>query len=195
MSSKANKLWVSINAPAVFNQIPLPKIMTSSPESIINRRITVSLSDITGDIRQVQVFLKFRITNVEGNTARTRFDQLELAREYVRGMVRKGITKTEAILEAETKDGALVRIFVVTINRGKLHRSKRTAIRKAVENVFVTKANESLFNDFVQYIVMGRAGADIASEVRKIASVNTLEIRKVKVLRPPSAEAQSQEAV
>lgn len=194
MSSKVSKLWVSVNAPAVFNQIPLPKIMTSSPESIINRRITVSLSDITGDIRQVQVFLKFRVTQVEGTTARTRFDQLELAREYVRGMVRKGITKTEAILEAETKDGALVRIFVVTISRGKLHRSKRTAIRKAVEGVFVAKAQESLFNDFVQYIVMGRAGADIASEVRKIASVNTLEIRKVKVLRPPAAEAKSQEA-
>jgi small subunit ribosomal protein S3Ae len=183
--SKAQKIWVPVRAPSAFNQVELPRIMAQSTESILNRRITVSLSDITGDLRQVQVFLKFRIIDVTGGVAKTRFDQLELAREFVRGISRRSTTKTELVSDVETKDGARLRIFIVAVTRGKIHRSKRTAIRKTGQQILETKASQTSFDQFTQEIVLGKAAAEIFAAARKIAGINTLEIRKVKVLSPP----------
>ncbi len=178
-----------------FNQVDLPRVLAQSNEAVLNRRITVSLSDLTGDIRQIQVFLKFRIVGVEGGIAKTRFDQLELAREYVRGMVRRGTTKTEVITDVETRDGARLRVFTIVISKGKVHRSKRTAVRKAGNRILIEKATNSSFDEFVQEIVLGKASAEIFSAARKIVSVNALEIRKVKVLSPPNTEQISQGTV
>ncbi len=185
-SSKIQKVWVPVRAPTAFNQVELPRIMSQSIEAALNRRITVSLSDITGDIRQVQLFLKFRVIDVTGGVARTRFDQLELAREFVRGLSRRGTTKTEAVSDVSTRDGALVRVFVVAVTRGKIHRSKRTAVRALAYQILEEKANKLGFDQFTQEIVLGKAAAEIFAASRKIASINTLEIRKVKVLRPPT---------
>jgi small subunit ribosomal protein S3Ae len=185
-ASKTQKTWITVKAPPYFNQVDLPKILASSSEAVLNRRITVSLSDLTGDIRQIQVFLKFRIVDVSGGVARTRFDQLELAREYVRGMVRRGTTKTEIITDVETRDGAKLRVFTIVISKGKVHRSKRTAVRKIGSQILTEKASKSTFDEFTQEIVLGKASAEIFSSARKILSVNALEIRKVKVLAPPS---------
>lgn len=188
MSSKSQKIWVPIKAPPSFNQADLPKILASSPEEVLNRRITVSLSDLTGDIRQVHVFLKFRIIDVGGGVAKTRFDQLELAREYVRGMVRRGTTKIEIITDVDTKDGAHLRVFTMVISKGKVHRSKRTAVRKIADKILQEKAANTTFEEFAQEIVLGKAAAEIFSAARKIISINALEIRKVKVLSPPKTE-------
>jgi len=194
-ASKLQKTWVSVKAPMSFNQVDLPRVLAQSNEAVLNIRITVSLSDLTGDIRQIQVFLKFRIVDVEGGVAKTRFDQLELAREYVRGMVRRGTTKTEVITDVETRDGARLRVFTIVISKGKVHRSKRTAVRKAGSRILIEKATNSSFDEFVQEIVLGKASAEIFSAARKIVSVNALEIRKVKVLSPPNTEQISQGTV
>lgn len=188
MSSKSQKIWVPVKAPTSFNQVDLPKILARSPEEVLNRRITVSLSDLTGDIRQVHVFLKFRIIDVSGGVAKTRFDQLELAREYVRGMVRRGTTKIEIITDVDTKDGAHLRVFTIVISKGKVHRSKRTAVRKIGDKILQEKAANSTFEEFTKEIVLGKAAAEIFSAARKIISINALEIRKVKVLSPPKME-------
>lgn len=193
-ASKSQKVWVPVKAPPSFNQADLPKILAKSPEEVLNRRITVSLSDLTGDIRQVQVFLKFKIIDVSGGVAKTRFDQLELAREYVRGMVRRGTTKIEIITDVETKDGARLRVFTMVISKGKVHRSKRTAVRKVGSQILQEKASKSTFEEFTQEIVLGKASAEIFSAARKIVSVNALEIRKVKVLSPPAPERATQAA-
>ncbi|PSN86736.1 hypothetical protein B9Q11_03345 [Candidatus Marsarchaeota G2 archaeon ECH_B_SAG-F08] len=186
MSSKVQKVWISVSAPPNFNQAPLPKILASSPEAVLNRRVTVSLSDITGDIRQAHVFVKFRIIEVTDNTAKTRFDQLELAREFVRGMARRGTTKTEVITDVFTKDDAHLRIFIVAISKGRLHRSKRTAIRKVAGEILINKATNLLFDQFTQELVFGKMTSEIFAAARKIANISTLEVRKVKVLRPPT---------
>lgn len=191
-ASRSQKVWVPVKAPPSFNQVDLPKILANSPEAVLNRRITVSLSDLTGDIRQIQVFLKFKIIDVGGGVAKTRFDQLELAREYVRGMVRRGTTKIEIITDVDTKDGAHLRIFTIVISKGKVHRSKRTAVRKVGSQILQEKASKSTFEEFTQEIVLGKASAEIFAAARKIVSINALEIRKVKVLSPPAAEKPAQ---
>ncbi|MEM0120459.1 MAG: 40S ribosomal protein S3a/S1 [Thermoprotei archaeon] len=194
-ASKLQKTWISVKAPPSFNQVDLPRILTQTNEAVLNRRITVSLSDLTGDIRQLHVFLKFRVIEVNGGIAKTRFDQLELAREYVRGMVRRGTTKTEAITDVETRDGARLRVFTIIISKGKVHRSKRTAVRKTTDHILTDKATNNSFDGFVQEIVQGKASAEIFTAARKIVSVNALEIRKVKVISPPNPEQPIQGAV
>ncbi|MCL5788397.1 MAG: hypothetical protein M1357_01115 [Candidatus Marsarchaeota archaeon] len=176
---------MAVKAPAAFNGVELPRILASSTEEALNRKVTVSLSDMTGDLRQVQIFIRFKITEILGGVARTRFDQLELAREFVRGMSRRGTTKTEIMADVSTSDGGILRIFIVAVSRGKIHRSKRTAMRHIGYDIMQKHASENTFNKFIQDIVLGKVAAEVYSAARKIANINTLEIRKVKVLSPP----------
>ncbi len=57
---------------------------------LVNRTIGVTLFDITKDLSHLTIKLTFQIDRVEGDKAFTRFKEMELARDYIRSLVRRG---------------------------------------------------------------------------------------------------------
>ena len=119
------KEWYDIRAPRVFkvvNQGTTPITKTTgtriASELIKGRQFEVNLCDLTEEMSNskgthAERKVKLIVDEVEGTKLLTNFHGIELTREGVCDMVRKGHSLIEAHCEGKTTDGYTLRIFII----------------------------------------------------------------------------------
>ena len=181
----SRKQWFVVYAPPAFGLKEVAEVPANSPESLLNRTLEVTLYDLTGDLNQLHVKLKFQIKYVEGNKAFTQVKGMELARDYIRSIVRRGMSKIDGYFDVETKDGAKLRVAGLALTIKRCKSSQERAIRKIMKEIIETRAAELNFDEFIQEAVLGKIAAEIFNKARKIYPLRKAEIMKIKVLKPP----------
>jgi len=181
----ALKKWFVVHAPPYFDMAILGEVPSSEPEKLIGRTIEASLFDITKDLSHLHVKLKFQINRVEGSRAFTRFKQLELSRDYVRSLVRRGTSKVVAHVDVSTKDNWRLRITAMVITAYRAKTSQKRAIRKVASELIAKYAGENDIGSLIRDIAFGKLAEELQARVRKIFPTKKSEIAKVKVLKHP----------
>ncbi|MEZ0393920.1 MAG: 30S ribosomal protein S3ae [Desulfurococcaceae archaeon] len=195
------KKWYEVLAPDVFSNVPLGQIPADDPSKLLGRTVEATLYDLTGDISQVHVKLKFQIVDVEEGKALTKFKGHELARDYMRSLIRRKSSKIQAIVDVATADGYKMRITGVVLTSYRCKTSQRRAIRKIMSEHLTNVVSNMTLNDYIaNAIVTNKISNEIAELARKIYPVRRVEIYKTKVLAVPSAPsapstARAEEAV
>jgi len=180
----ATKKWFTVYASSAFGFAELGMVPANSEESLLGRVVEVSFYDITKDISQLPIKLKFQIVRVDGDRAYTQFKGFELSRDYIRSLVRRGTTRVDAIQDVVTKDGVELRVMTMVVTQHRVKTSQEKAIRKIMFEVVESKAKELEFDEFVQESVLGRIAAELEVRAKKIYPVRKAEVRKIKVLTP-----------
>jgi hypothetical protein len=127
-------------------------------------RCHFSLYNITEDFSQLHVKLYFRITKVEGDKAYTVFKGHDLARDYLRSLVRRGSSRIDGIFPIVTKDGYRMRVGVIALSTVRTKSSQKHNIRQIMEEVIAKKNDQLLYDELIQQLVLGK----IASEIKEI---------------------------
>lgn len=187
----ALKKWFSVYAPSYLGGVFLAEVPASEPQKLLLRTLEVSLFDITKDLSHLPIKLKFQIRKVDGLKAITRFKGLELTRDYIRSLVRKGTSKVSAIVEVKTKDGWVMRIAVLAITTHRIGSAQKSAMRKRMFDVLTRKASEMDIGQFLKEVLEGLLTADLFVAGKKIAPLRKVEIAKIKVLKYPPEEEQT----
>ncbi|MCD6510088.1 MAG: 30S ribosomal protein S3ae [Thermoprotei archaeon] len=184
----SRKKWFVVHAPPAFNMVEVAEVPADSPEKLINRTVETTLYDLTGDISQLHIKLKFQIKYVEGNRAYTQFKGHELARDYIRSIVRRGSTKVDGHFTVITKDGARLRVTALALTVRRAKTSQEKAIRKIMQEVVEEHAKALDFDAYVQEAVLGKIASEIYNRAKKIYPLRRAEIMKIKVLEPPKLD-------
>lgn len=195
----AAKQWVRVIAPRAFGYAEIGLIPATRLEDTVGKTVEVSFYDITKDVSQIHIKLKFQIVHVEGNTAYTQLKLMELTRDYIRSLVRRGTSRIDAILDVETKDGIKLRVMAMAVTQSRVKTSQKKAIRKIMYQLITGKAQSLDFDTFIQHCILGTLASEIEIQARKIYPLKKAEIRKIKVLTPtnqiplikPEAQARS----
>jgi small subunit ribosomal protein S3Ae len=183
------KVWITILAPKYFGFAELGKIMASSPGKVIRRALWTTLYSITNDFSHQHIKLRFQIVKVEGDKAYTIFKGHELARDYVRSLIRRGSSRIDSIFDIETKDGYRLRIFMLAVTVKRAKTSQKSAMRAMMRQVVEEKASQLNFEDFVQELVLGKISSDAYNKAKKIYPLRKVEAMKSKLLQvPPESE-------
>lgn len=182
------KKWYEVVAPESFGNISLGSIPSDDPDKLIGRVLETTLYDITGDISQVHVKLYFQIIKVEENKAYTRFKGHELARDYMRSLIRRKSSKIQGIFDVQTKDGYILRITIVTLTSYKCKTSQKKTVRKVIREYIIQKASELTLDELVHEILKGNISNDIAEKAKKIYPIRRVEVYKTKLLMIPTPE-------
>ncbi|MCC6042151.1 MAG: 30S ribosomal protein S3ae [Candidatus Verstraetearchaeota archaeon] len=185
------KVWITVLAPKYFGFAELGKTMASSPGKVIRRTLWTTLYNITNDFSHQHIKLHFQIIKVEGDKAYTIFKGHELARDYVRSLVRRGSSRVDSIFDVETKDGYRLRVFMLAVTVKRAKTSQKSAIRAIMRQVVVERASQLNFEDFVQELVLGKISSDAYNKAKKIYPLRKVEAMKSKLLQasPESEEA------
>ncbi|MFN3804019.1 MAG: 30S ribosomal protein S3ae [Pyrobaculum sp.] len=185
----ALKKWYSAYAPSYLGGVFLAEIPASDPQKLPGRTLEVSLFDITKDISHLPIKLKFQLARVEGQKVYTRFKGLEITRDYLRSLVRRGTGKLTLTTEVHTKDGHLMRITVVTVTTHRVGTGQKSAIRKKMGEVLSKRAGELDLERFLKEALEGALAAELFMAGKKIAPLRKVEIAKIKMLKyPPEVE-------
>lgn len=177
------KIWLTVLAPKYFGFTELGKTLTSSPERVIRRTLWTTLYSITNDFSHQHIKLRFQIIKVEGDKAYTIFKGHELARDYIRSLVRRGSSRIDSIFDVVTSDGYQLRIFMLAVTVKRAKTSQKSAIRAVVRQVVEEKASRLNFEDFVQELVLGKTSSDAYNEAKKIYPLRKVEVMKSKLIR------------
>jgi len=180
---KKTKTWFTIVAPKMFNERELAKTITSDPNSLINRKISVSLMDLINDFGKYYMKFIFRVKRVEGEKAFTEFDSSECLRDYISRMVLRRVRRVDTIQDLETKDGRKIRVKGLVIIPKRVKTTIKKAVRNKVREMIKSEVEKSTLDDFVKKIISDEIKVKILKEARKTYPIRNFEIRKTEVLK------------
>jgi small subunit ribosomal protein S3Ae len=183
------KDWYTVMSPTYFGGVELGTLPADDPSKIVGRVVDSTLYDITNDFAHQYLKMYFKVTDVEGKTARTIFKGHEYSRDYLRSLVRRRTTRVDGIFNVTTADGYKLRLAVCIFTLSRVKTSQEQAIRAVMKKIVEEKAGGLTFDQFAQELVLGKIASDIYNESKRIAPLRHVGIRKSKLILQPAIAA------
>lgn len=183
------KDWYTVMSPPYFGGVELGALPADDPSKIVGKVVDSTLYDITNDFAHQYLKMYFKVTDVEGKTARTIFKGHEYSRDYLRSLVRRRTTRVDGIFNVTTTDGYKLRLAVCVFTLWRIKTSQEQAIRAVMKKIVEEKARALTFDQFVQELVLGKIASEIYNDAKKIAPSRHVGIRKSKLTSQPPIAA------
>ena len=181
------KGWYSLLAPEMFNRQVIGETPAEEPTKVMNRVTEVTVQDLTGDFSKMHIKLMFRVHDVRGLEAHTVFVGHDMTSDYIRRLTRRKRTRTDAVVDAATKDGWTLRVKPMAITDRRIQGSKQRAIRAIMGKVITTVAARSTVGDFVRVVISGELAKEIATGCKPVHPISRVEVRKSEVITAGAA--------
>jgi small subunit ribosomal protein S3Ae len=179
------KRWITVLASPSFDRTPIAYIPITNDELAIGRVVETTLFDIARQDPQQNMLIKlrFQISKVEGSIASTILKGYEYSREYLRSLIRRGASMVNFIKDYVTKDGAIVRVYVVAFTVGRINSSRKHEIRLAADKVISSRASNATYEQFAQETVSQSISRELYENTKNIAKIRHIGVRKVKLVK------------
>ena len=182
------KRWYRIIAPRIWDEREVGETAASDEKLLYGRTVDVPASMLTGSIGHAQYFLKFRIDQVVGSEARTKFTGYELDNAYVKRLTRRHSSKVEHVFDVTTRDGSVLHVKAITWTAINISNQKKTAIRKIMQEMIGERAKKLGKDELIKEFIIGDLMQRVASEANKVAPVRRTEVAKVRILSDQNVE-------
>ena len=185
-----DKQWVIVNAPVAFGGSPLSYVPITDVDNSKGRVIENTMFDILKqDPTQHQTKIFVQIDNIRDGNASTIFKGHEYAKEFLRSLIRRGSSMINYVHDFRTIDGFTFRVSAIAFSQRRLNSSKKHEIRMITHRILSDKIPTLTVDQFVQEATMGKMGADLLAEAKKIASLRHIGIKKTKLISTPESRA------
>ncbi|MFB6251040.1 MAG: 30S ribosomal protein S3ae [Halobellus sp.] len=191
---RSGKRWYTLIAPEQFDRTEIGSTFADDPEKVYGRTVEVTLGDITGDQGENNTKLTFKVNDVASDAAYTEFIKHELARDYVRSLVRRGASKVDVAITVLTTDDYRVQLQPVAFTTKKADRSQEKAIRRVMIDLVREAAAERTFDELVDSVIEGRLSSAIYGEAKTIYPLRRVEVQKLTLEARPEEVAAEEEA-
>ncbi len=185
------KEWYKIHAPRMFNEVEIGDTPAIEVETLYGRTVDVTVQELTGDFSKQHIKMRFQITGVDGHDAKTSFIGHELTSDYVRRLTRRKKTKTDHVVDVETKDGYVLRIKTMSIADKRIQSSQEEGMRRCIADALNEMGKENDLSNMIKLIVSGDMGRNVAKACHVVIPIKRIEIRKSEVLSNGEGEPES----
>ena len=176
------KKWFEVFAPAVLDKKKIAETMAEKPELLLGRTLSMSLRDVSGEIKKGHVHLLLKINDVQGQKAYTILAGHKLLPAHLGRLVRRNNSKVEVVRDVTSKDAQKARVKAITVTYRKVPKDKKTAIRKLMFDALGEMASQKNYDELIQDFVFGMASTQILGAVKKVAQIKRVEIAKSRPL-------------
>ncbi|XP_037726876.1 40S ribosomal protein S3a [Drosophila subpulchrella] len=199
----SRKDWYDVKAPNMFQTRQIGKTLVNRTQGqriasdyLKGRVFEVSLADLQKDIDPERSFRKFRLIaeDVQDRNVLCNFHGMDLTTDKYRSMVKKWQTLIEAIVEAKTVDGYLLRVFCIGFTAKDQQSQRKTCyaqqsqvrkIRSRMTDIITNEVSGADLKQLVNKLALDSIAKDIEKSCQRIYPLHDVYIRKVKVLKKP----------
>lgn len=181
-----SKEWYRVLAPDMFNNAPIAETISDEAEKVMGRVTEVTMQDITGDFSKMHIKLQFKIIEISGLDAHTKFVGHSLTSDYIRRLTRRKHSKTDGVFDVLTKDKAKIRVKPMAVTEKRIQVSQQQAIRRIMGDIIDKEAKKNLSSEFIRELLSGNISKSILKACKPIYPLKRVEIRKSEVLRFPT---------
>ena len=159
---------------------PIGETIGTEEKNLIGRILEVPLSDLTQKYSLIYVKLLFRITDVVGTTAKTKFSGHSYAHDYIRSLVKRRRTRVDAIVNVTTKDNILIRVTATAFTIRRAKSSHKHEIRRIMIEIITKTAEELEFSEYVIKMINGDLNSELLDSCSKIYPLTQVDVQKSK---------------
>ena len=178
------KSWYKVYSPENVGKVYLGDTVSDDPAKLIGRVMTAPLSELVNDYAKQNVKMKFSINEVAGDAAYTTFIGHEVARDYIRSLVKRRTSRIESVVNFASKDGRKVRATVTCFTLSRADQSQQHLIRRVITEEVVKYGTENELGVFVNAIINGEISKETFKKVKELYPIRRIEIIKTKVEIP-----------
>ncbi|MGA7898489.1 MAG: 30S ribosomal protein S3ae [Nitrososphaeraceae archaeon] len=183
-----DKQWIIVNSPSAFGGSALNYVPITDHNGAKGRVLENTMFDILKqDPTQHQTKVFVQIENIAEGSATTVFKGHEYAKEFLRSLIRRGSSMITFVHDYKTADGYIFRVEVLAFSQRRLNSSKKHQIRLVSHNQLTTNIAKLTVDQFVQEVTIGKMGADLLADAKKIASLRHIGIKKTKLISTPKS--------
>ena len=176
------KSWFKVYAPEFLGKQLIGEVVSSDPENIPGRILTVSLGELTQDYSKQSTRASFKISEVAGDAAYTTFHGHEMAKEFIRAMMKRRTTRIDStitVIPAGSDKQVQVTISGFTISHARLAQAQE--IRATMVKIVEDFAKENDFGGFVNAMLKGDISKKMFEVCKPIFPVRRLEVIKSEI--------------
>ena len=176
------KLWFKVISPTIFGMKEIGESYLSNAEKAVGRLMKINLKNLTGSMRDQNVYISLKINGVKGQTLQTQSVGYELVPIYIKRAVRKNTSRVDDVLDFKTKDGKEVKLKALVMAMNRIPKSTATEVRKALKKELNEEISKGNFESFLTNIVNFRIQLGLKKKLTKIYPVREVMIRSVKLV-------------
>ncbi|HEX7514134.1 MAG TPA: 30S ribosomal protein S3ae [archaeon] len=179
------KKWYDVVTPEIFGKMSIGSTPADDPAKLVGRVMDTTLGELTNDLGKQNVKMHFKVNEVSGESAHTRFTGHELTRDYLRSLVKRRTSLVESNIIVTTKDGFKVHLKPMSLTIKRAGSSQIKAIRDIMNGTLRERANDLEYEQFIHEVVLGKLASDIYKKSKIIYPLRRVEISKTKILTEP----------
>lgn len=189
------KSWYRILAPQQFGQKEIGESYLTAPETAIGRLVRANLKDLTGNVKDQNVYLVFRIEQPEGQTLKTAVVGYEVIPSYIKRLVRLNANRLDDCFLAKTKEGHTVIVKTFAITSFKTKRTIHAKLRKQAQEFFREEIGKVDFTAFVIDLVDNKVRAALKKKLDKVYPLREITVRVLSLQGKEAAVVPEADAV
>ncbi|MEM4246857.1 MAG: hypothetical protein QXR48_03230 [Candidatus Woesearchaeota archaeon] len=175
------KSWLPIIAPGLFNNQQIGEMYISEDADPKGRKVTASLTVLTGDPQRQNIHVSFEITKEENKQLLTKVVGYSIIPAAVRKMMRRSRERIDDSFVVKTKDNIAVRIKPVLITRGRTTGGVLKEMRSQMRTFIARAITGMSFVDFIKELVAHKFQKQLQDSLRKIYPLQVCELRDVHI--------------
>ncbi len=177
-----SKVWYQILAPEMFGEKEVGETPASDPKKVIGRIIRVPVNELTGNHRQGNMALFFKVDKVAGTTAKTKVSGFEVMRTYLHSIIRRNCEKLDIIRDLKTKDGVKLRVKAIIITSNLCYERQKKALTGILNEIVNKEVEDNDFETFLKHVIEHQIQKAVKKASNVILPVSHVEIRKIELL-------------
>ncbi|MBI2143884.1 hypothetical protein HYU17_01890 [Candidatus Woesearchaeota archaeon] len=182
------KKWLPIQASKFFDNAFLGECYAPAPELLIGRTVAANLANLTGDIRQQSVTLRFVVMSVENDTGIADVVGCEMAPSAIRRIVRRGSDRIDESFVCETSTGQKVIIKPMLITKTATKSAVHGSLRKALISGVAKYVKKHSFESLINEIITAKLQTTLKAELKKTYPLKAVEVRMLNLIRGEGKE-------
>jgi len=176
------KGWYPILAPSLFNNQVLGETTTFEPNKMLGKTLQVNLMNLTGEVRNQNVNILFKVTSINDNKALTELMSYSLSPSFIKRVVRRGHTRADSTYMLKTKDNRKVVVKSILITRHIVNRSVVTALRKNALEFLTQIVSGQSYDDLFRNIIYYKLQIELKKRLSKTYPLKTYDIKKMQLV-------------
>jgi small subunit ribosomal protein S3Ae len=178
---KKKKKWFSVYAKGSFQDKLIGEIPVEDHNTLKDRKISINLMNLTGDIKKQNINLQFLIDSFEENKATAKIISYRLNPGFIKRIVRRDKNKVDDSFTVKTTEGLVVRIKTLFITNAKTKRSIRSELVRASRRYMKDHVASVSFDQLISEAIEYHLQKTLKDVMHKVLPVKNAEIRVIEL--------------
>ncbi len=175
------KSWFKLISPSSLGQKELGETYLPSAEHALGRVVDVGLKEITGNVKDQNAYLRFKVKSLSQGNLQTELMGYFLTQAYVRRAVKKNTNRIDSFVVVRSMDGKEVIVKSLLITQHKDQRSLRAHLQRELHRFLAEEVGKTEFDAFMNALAYGKVQQALRKRLNKLYPLREAALREVSI--------------